>query len=278
MPVDYFYKTLEGKEGFDYQNKCYPSPSNIQVFKYRDDPISYEIKAGFEGVSSLIETLRAPHHFNRIYCLRIFSGAMSVPKSDESFKRFMGYTVEQFGLLMVPEFGIRGGADAGHTILKKSNYLCLPLYWSERPGYRVQVWRTRIFDCPLSKFPTSLSSPLGPDRWINLYMEERWHPNTGKKRSLTWYEHRCKSGGKIEQFRKDALLILGDPIRTGRPKIHADPNIFLLEVRRKYEEIAESCKKDPTAPDVAFEMEVTLPTFNRRLKEYGIPWPPRGKL
>lgn len=188
----------------------------------------------------------------------------------------MGYTVEQFGLLLEPELQRRGDVAAGYTSLKESNYLCLPLYWSERPDYRVQVWRTRIFDCPLVNFPTSLSSLFGPARPVNMYMEECWHPNIGKERSLTWFEHRYRVGQKIDQFRKDALLILGDPKRIGRSKKYGSRNDFILDLKEAYEKVLGISGDDPTQLEVASEMkiEITLLTFQRRLKEHGIPWPP----
>src|SRR5918911_2327060 len=276
MPINYFYESFENKESLDYERRCYPSASNIQVFKYRDNPSSYEIRASFKGIRGLIEEIKAPHHFNRIYCLRICSGAMFIDKSDKSFKRFMNYTVEQLGLLIEPELQKRGGVDAGYTLLEASDYLCLPIYWNERPDYRVQVWRTRIFDCPLADFHTSPSDPLGPTRPLYLYLEERWHPNTGKQRSLIWFSHRCKKGKKIDQFRRDALLILGDSKGLGRPKKYGNRNDFIRELKKAYEQVAISGMKDPTQPQVAEEMEISLLTFQRYLGEYNIPWPPRG--
>lgn len=273
MPVEYFYKKDEGL--FDYKERCYPNLSDIRVFRYRDEPPSYEIRAEFEGVRDLLEELKAPSHVNRIYCLRIYDGAMFIPKADRSHKRFINYTVEQFGLLMVPELKERGGFETGYTSLKASNYLCVPIYWNERPDYRVQVWRTRVFNCPRANFLTSISNPFGPSRPFCMYLEERWHPNIGKQRSLTWVEHRSREGKEIDQFRKDALLILGEPRRAGRKRAYTDPGRFIQDLKEAYEEIAHSGINDPTQHQVAFALGIASMTLKRYLDRYGIPWPPR---
>jgi hypothetical protein len=276
MSVDYFYKSLANKEGLDYDNRCYPGTSNIQVFKYCDEPPSYEIRASFDGIRGLLEELEAPRHFNRVYCLRICSAAMFVDKSDRSFKRFKDYTVEQFGLLIEPDLQKRSGIDAGYTSLKSADYLCLPVYWNESPSYRIQVWRSRVFACPITDIQTTPSKPLGQNLPLVMYLEERWHPYRGKSRSLKWLEHRYRSSKTIEQFRRDTLLILGDVKRGGRQKqIYPDPDKFYQDLRKAYEKVAKRSKKEPSQIEVALEMEqeLSLKTFQTRLNDYEISWP-----
>ena len=275
MSVEYFSKKYEGLS--DYEQKCYPSSSNVQVFKYCDNPPSYEIRASFEDVKGLIEKLGAPQHFNRVYCLRICSGAMFIDKSDKSFKRFKNYTVEQFGLVIEPELQKRGGVDAGYTSLKESDYLCLPLYWNERPDYRVQVWRSRVFACPITAIQTSPSKPLVSNLPLIMCLEERWHPYRGKRRSLTWLEHRYRSSETFEEFRRDALSILGDGRRRRRQKLYDDPDEFYRQLLIAYKKAAKGGNKDPSQPDVAFEMKpsISIRTLQYRLKEHGISWPPQ---
>jgi hypothetical protein len=276
MSVIYFHS--RGKNVPDYEQKCYPGTSDIQVFKYRDNPPSYEIRASFEGVRNLIEALESPRHANRIYCMRICSGAMFIDKSDKSFRRFKNYTVEQFGLLIEPTLQKRGGVDAGYTSLKESDYLCLPLYWNENPDYRIQVWRTRIFACSTADIQTSPSKPLGPTLPLVMYLEERWHPYRGKRRSLTWLEHLNRNNKVIEQFRRDALLILGNVKRSGRRKLYANPEVFYQEMLRAYNEVGKRAEKDPSQEEVAEEMkpELSVRTFRQRLNQHEISWPPKG--
>src|ERR1700750_774697 len=79
------------------EDRCYPDVSDILVFRYRDDPPAYAIKARFEGISELIRALGSPHAVNRIYCVR-FSRADELLTTPDLPARFKIYSVERFGL------------------------------------------------------------------------------------------------------------------------------------------------------------------------------------
>jgi hypothetical protein len=231
--------------------------------------------AGFDGARQLIEELGAPHYDNAIYCVRLDSAEGMVKTGRLPSKSFSNYTIERFGLRIESYRTARSKGESQSLISDSSQYLCQPTYWRERPDYIVQVWRTRIFACPVTDIQTSLSNPLTPPRFLRMYFEECWHPNRGKARSLHWLEPRDRSKSKVDQFKKDALIILDGAKKLGRPpgtKKFDSPDEFILKYKEAYLKVNRVAT--PTPELVANEMGISQSTLYRRRIKYHSSWPP----
>ncbi|HEY0322537.1 MAG TPA: hypothetical protein VGC66_16395 [Pyrinomonadaceae bacterium] len=263
------------REVFLFVNLIPHQPSNIKVFRYRDNPPAFQMLAGFDGARQLIEELGAPHYDNAIYCVRLDSAEGMVKTGRLPSKSFSNYTIERFGLRIESYRTARSKGESQSLISDSSQYLCQPTYWRERPDYIVQVWRTRIFACPVTDIQTSLSNPLTPPRFLRMYFEECWHPNRGKARSLHWLEPRDRSKSKVDQFKKDALIILDGAKKLGRPpgtKKFDSPDEFILKYKEAYLKVNRVAT--PTPELVANEMGISQSTLYRRRIKYHSSWPP----
>jgi hypothetical protein len=258
------------------EERCYPSASDILVFRYRDDPPAYAIKARFAGISELLKELRAPDDANRIYCVK-FSGVEEVLKTGDLPPRFKNYSVERVGLNIGTLTRLAGGGKLKPFIRDSKLFISQPSYWHERPNFLIQVWRTRVFACPVTQLQTDLSHPLSFIRPLSMYLEERWYPTRGKDRYLHWAVHHQRNNSRIEQFRRDAVQILEGGGKLGRPKgtkIHNSREEFIREYGAAYSKSAQGGEGEPSQVSVASVMEISVSTLQRRLREFSITWPP----
>lgn len=259
----------------DFEQRCYPDASDIQVFRYKDAPPAYQMRATFGGIRRLLEDLDALEYDYGIFCVRYSSAEELFKAGRLPAKRFSNYSVERFGLRIEP-FPVKSSGNKSRQPIRDSSiYLCQPSYWYERDDYLIQVWRTRIFARSVSSIHTSLSNPTTRLRYLGMYFEERWHPYRGKARSLHWTEPKNRSQSKIEQFKKDALLILDGTKNIGRPlgtKKLGSPAEFTLKYLEAYREVERV--GEPTKELVAGEMGISTSTLYRRLIDYKLSWPP----
>jgi hypothetical protein len=273
MTESRFPTIFNDEVNLDFEQRCYPDATDIKVFRYRDDPPAYQIWAGFDGIRQLIEELGAPHHVNRIYCVRLSRAEEFFKTNRLPSKRFLSYSVERFGLRIEPFPILKGEGKSPQLIRDSSLYTDQPSYWHERHDYLVQIWRTRVFACQVDHLNASLSAPLSIPRPLQMYMEECWHPMRGKSRSLHWLEPRDSNNSKIDRFKKDALLILDGVNRIGRPpgtKKYNAQSEFVLE----YEKACSIVKRRGKLRQdlVAGIMEISPSTLYRRLREYHLKW------
>lgn len=277
MSGENFSVLYEDKEDIDFERRCYPSTGDIKVFQYRDDPLAYEIRGGFKGITRLIQELGAPNHFNTTYCVRLSRTEEFVKAGSLPSNRFKNYTVERVGLKIEPLPSLKPGSKAKPFIKDSSLYVSQPSYWYERPDYLVQVWRTRVFAYPLERMQTSPSHPLSLDKPLGMYFEECWHPTRGKQRSIHWLAHWEGNHSKIEHFRRDALWIIEGQNKIGRPlgsKKYGNPQEFIRVYTKAYRIAAERRKGQPSQVLVVAEIEnLSLRTFQERLKDHKLPWP-----
>jgi hypothetical protein len=258
----------------EYEQRCYPDASHPLVFQYRDRPPAYQILGEFEGVKPLVEEFDLPKAYNAQFCLR-WSGADELLKTKVSLpRRFKDYSVERFGLRIQP-FPIGNSQSKSTGNIKDSaTFVSQPRYWVERDDYLVQVCRTRVFAFPVKDIESGLSNPLLPSSQ-RMHVEERWHRNRGTTRNLFWAEPRV-SRRQVDQFVQDALRLLYGYKRIGRPpgtKKFNCPDEFKSAYRKAYLNVARR-KDEPTRPDIATELGISLSTFIRRLSEYDLPFPP----
>jgi len=258
----------------DFEQRCYPSASEIHVFRYRDQPAAYQISGRFDGIRPLIEQLGGPKLDNATYCVRWSSPAELFKPNALPAKRFQNYSVERFGLRIQP-FPVGDSRSKLSGDIKDSKlFLSQPLYWFERSDYLVQVLRTRIFSIPVSAIRSTLSHPVSL-LTMQMYIEERWHSRRGKARSLHWLEPRDRSKSEVDQFKRDAVRILDGVERIGRP-----PGTGKLQSRDKFTPAYREAylrveqRGEATHELVAHEMEISLSTFNRRLNKFDLTFPP----
>lgn len=262
----------------EYEQRCYPDGSRPLVFQYRDRPPAYQILGEFQEIKPLIKQLGAPTADNAVFCVRWSSAAEFFKQKLIPPRRFLNYSIERFGLRVQP-FPI-GNSQCKTTgdIKNSSRFLTQPRYWFERENYLVQVWRTRIFAYPIKDIRSSLSNPISPFSLStqSMHLEERWHYCRGTARTLYWLEPRDNRRREVDQFMCDALRILDGFKPIGRPagtRKFNSPDEFTIKYRQAYLALARR-KADPTHEEVATELGISLSTFNRRLREYHLPFPP----
>lgn len=258
----------------EYEQRCYPDASNPQVFQYRDRPPAYQILGAFDGVRTLVEQLDLPKAHNATFCLR-WSGVSELVKTKVSLpKRFRDYSVERFGLRIQP-FPIGNSRSKGTGDIKESaTFLTRPRRWLEREDYLVQVYRTRIVAFPVRDIKPNVTNPFSLGG-AAMFVEERWHRGRGTVRNLSWREP-AVSRREVDQFVQDALRLLYGYKPIGRPpgtKKFNSRAEFISAYRKAYLNVVRR-KEEPTHETVATELGISLSTFNRRLREYDLPFPP----
>jgi hypothetical protein len=202
------------------------------------------------------------------------SPAELLPRKSVLSKGPENYCVEKFGLRIEPFPQRNREGKLIAPVGRAYKFLIPPTYWSERSDYVIQVLRTRVFACPITSIRPSLSTPVS-QRVRAMYLEESWHPTRGKTRSLHWLEPRDHIKSTLDQFKKDALRILDGAKPIGRPvgtKKFKSRDEFILKYRKAYLKVQRM--DEPGHQSVADEMGISLSTFNRRLVEYDLKFPP----
>lgn len=265
------------KADTEVDEKYYPSRSNVQVYQYSDDPLAYEIWASFGKAEDLIKKLGLPLYHNRRYVSAYFTGSDSPRTSNPLPRSFTNYTVEIFGIKVSFPPLVKKKDKLWRNVPDIPKYMCDPIYWRESSKYGVHIWRTRVFDRPISVLNPSSAQPLShPDPW-DLYLEERWHPNGGIRWSINWSENLALSASKVSQFMQHALRILGytkeKPKKWGKRKL-SDPEEFLNKLLDIYKIEMNRLESKPSQRIIAAALGISRSTLERRLKEHHVTWPP----
>jgi hypothetical protein len=257
--------------------KYYPSKSNVQVYQYSDDPLAYEIYADFGEVEVLIKKLGLPLYHNRRYISAYFTGPNSPRTSNPLPRSFNNYTVEVFGIQVALPPLLRKKSKLWPTGPDIPKYMCEPIYWRESSQYGVHIWRTRIFDRPISILNPSPARPLShPDPW-DMYLEERWHPSGGLRWSINWSENLALRASKVCHFMQDALRILGytkeKPKKWSKRRL-SNPEEFINRLQDIYKIEMNRLESKPSQEIIAAGMGISRSTLARRLEEHHVTWPP----
>ena len=132
------------------------------------------------------------------------------------------------------------------------------VYWYESPYHLVQIWRLRIFNCPLERIQVPISNPLNPNTPPIVKFEWRWHPQKYPEHFLYGpHDPLPRRPPKPFSFFKDCCRIIKDETRFGRPREITDKD-FLIQIindaNRKWQKpngklpskelVAEECKMD----------------------------------
>lgn len=265
----------------------YPSEGDPQVIRHENYPPAYVIVPSFPGVSQIITELDMPRESDVIYNLSYLSVEDFLNFRGYSYvndvRRSQSYSVELFGLLVNLPENFRIGMTV--PLPDPSQYKCQPMYWTEH-GFRVvQIWRLRIFTCPVEDIETTLFRPFGNLPTGTLYFEERWHPLADMKRKLIGGIETVSKikGVGLDRFYADALRILGgnfdslnSAVKVGRTRgtTYITATEFPHKLREAYQRLYELKGEKPKQEAVAVELKIGLSTLRRYLINFRVSWPP----
>lgn len=271
---DSFFKSERHREEFDFRRRCYPHPGNIQVFQYADMPPAFRVYPNFDEINQTIQELDLQGHPADAFYVRFFRAKDIQLKRDGAFKEY-NYAVQAFGIKLPWPEGMDPFVDV-QPIPDASKYKKPPLYWYECPWHLVQVWRLRIFNCPLESFQNFLSSILDSRTPPVIYFQERWHPHHGPKRDLCGLEHvRDFHITAISMFLEDCLRIVGERRTRGRPTNTGefrDPESFKKAFLVAFQKLIDERGKSPSRTQVAKELGIDQKTLYKYLDKFSVPW------
>jgi len=255
-------------------NRRIERPRTKYAFCYSDDPPAYLLFLSDSGVQHLVQELDLPQDKETCYGSKLFAGPELVEPSFAT--QFEKYSVEAFGLKIKLPIPLPSSITR-LSQLAPSQYRCPPRYYEEFPWLLVQVWRLRVFNCPIEALQNSPYHPVSDDNPPLMYFEERWHPQNGLRRILSGLEHlRHSQSSFIGKFIDDALFLIGNPEKLlknrGRHKKYSTANKFYRSLTEALSELADIGKESPTEVEVAEQMNISPATFKRRLNDYGLTW------
>jgi len=165
----------------------------------------------------------------------------------------------------------------------------LPQY-NYQPVYRdidivpIEVWRKRVFPCPLEDINTSVHNPLGVYPAGMPYVEERYHPRFRHPRV------RMSIGGLEEAFKfrridlnelyEDALRIINGRVKRVRPgrkpeEVLYTKEEFINDVISYYRLLRDKGDRRPSRESVRQMMGISRTTFYKYRNRFGLrSWPP----
>jgi hypothetical protein len=132
--------------------------------------------------------------------------------------------------------------------------------WLESNDEVIEIWRTRVFLCSLSKLAAGRET--SPQKEEFPYLEEQYYP-TWKKRILSYHQlemlnHRCPPATFVsiatEINNRDAPFVPAN-------KLYRTSNDFLRNVIRVFKQILKETGVPPTQKEVAARMLLNLVTF-----------------
>lgn len=192
-------------------------------------------------------------------------------------KRYQSYTVQTFGLSACPRPGMKFSFPPPHP----SQYKCEPMYWYRLGVLPVQIWRIRVFSCPLEKIKTSIHNPFGLFPPQTVYVEERWHPKAGVTRLIGGLGNAPNYGSVgLEQLYEDALGIMTGYIKRGRPRgtTYYTREQFSTDLKKHYRKVLKETKggsRKPSRAAVALSLGIGISTLYRYMDKFNVHWPSR---
>lgn len=240
-------------------------------------PLTYMISPSFIDALETLDNLKMPREVYRRYHLRFLSVEdflrgmdYARPKLDE---RYRNYTVQTFGLISDYKRGMRLPLPPPDP----SQYKCQPMYWTILDLLPIQIWRIRVFSCPLGKVKTSIHNPFGVFPSGTVYVEQRWHPQAGVSRYIGGLE-KPPSPPRIglDQLYEDALRILEGNIKRGRPRGTTEytRNTFGRDLKKYYRKLWKQNRQRPSKTAVAVKMGISRASLYNYLKLFTVRWPP----
>jgi hypothetical protein len=263
------------EEEAEYNRKRFPSPDNIQVAQMSDKPPAFYISPDFEGVRQVVNDLNMPHSFDAGYFLRFFHGAEFIKYHKRSFLKFKKYSVEAFGVRIKLPADVDLFKLEWQPLPDPTNYKYPPSYWYESPYHLIQIWRLRVFKCPLERIQVPISNPLNPHVPPVVKFEWRWHPQNDPQYIL-YGPHNLfpRYPPKPIAFFNDCRRIIGLGRAIGRPSEFADPDFFIQIVTDAFRRLLKRNRSRPSRQLVAEKLEIDRKTLYHYLNFFKVPWPP----
>lgn len=275
--------TLESKiEELKEELKSYPSSRSWQVYLETDDPLIYRIRGSFPAAQEIIKTLGMPANTSETYWLLITKGN----RIRKKHKKYGNYAVEDFGIgikgvKLDPETEISDETHLPNWPLDPqmpdpSAYKREPRYWRLFGGvHLVQVWRSRVFSCPLDDINSTVEDPFSLKQPRIMYFQETWHPHRGQKRWIAGLENTEHSTKwDLSEFYRDALRLLGYKTRKLGPYAYVNIDVFLRDFEDACAKVRQRQTRRPSLTNVALELLIDRRTLKKCLERFDIPWPP----
>jgi hypothetical protein len=267
---------LGQKEAIENERRFYLNIGETPVVQLNAKPPAYIIHSSFQGLRDLLIELDMPEDPRHVYCAKLFPG-FDMRYKKRGHEKPQKYSAEIFGLfLKLPDLTSYDLKD--WFLNERSQYKCQPRYWASPSGHIVQIWRLRLFHCPITNVRTSISNPLSPSAPAVVYLEERWHPQREMKLSLNGLEHlRDSKISPFIQFTSDALGAIGKTKRAGRPRWsgkYKSPEAFIEAYRRAYFDLLLEKNDEPIQEAVAYKLKLTYTNFKRLKRKSEVEWPP----
>lgn len=252
----------------------YPNRDEWQVQKLTYYLPIYLIRPAFKGVKELVEELDLPSGPEELYYSRFCSGSEYVNCAGPSIEQYERYTVELFGLKIKPTKPLT--YPLKYEIPDPAQYATPPEYWQYSHREIIQIWRLRIFDCPLTEIQTTTASPLSPHHPDKLYLEVRWHPNRPKLIFMGGFSHvHISFLEELKRFFGDAYRILEKVNPVGRPpgtSKYPDSDGFRRRLMRELRAYRKRHETKPGEKEIAFKMGLSVSTFKRCMRSAGLLW------
>jgi len=274
-----FCDDLKEEEGsIDYERRCYPSNNDLQVYQLAYDPPTYCIKPNFEGLKQLTHLLHLPSRTDQPYYSQFFRGELFSKSKEQDSQNLEGYSVEFFGFRLLPS------EPAEYTYLPRqlfpspSNYNCLPRFLYIDDYRLIEIYRMRVFSCPLETLNIKTSSPLSPLEPKIMYVEETWHPLCDEHKTIIGLEPKLAQKYSYKQeFIEAAFSILEYKKKPGRrtgPTNYESSQLFIEDLTQAYYFLVDSEVRRPSQDSVARELGISRTTLCRYLNFFGTSWPP----
>lgn len=269
------YNIKANKEREDYERSCYPSARDVQVYLARDRPRVYLINARFDPARALAEDMGMPVEGDTHYVLCLYTGSL-FKRNHERYEQFKKYSLEIFGLSIDLPSPAPDPIPLRVPLPDPSQYKSEPTYYWWNGFNLVQVWRRRIFPCPVESLKSTLAEPLSPKEPQTLYLEERWHPVTGLHVNIGGPSKIVSQVVKRNRFETDAFAILDYHSKKGRKigsKIYRTKEEFQDAVRKAISEFEDLTGSRPNQTQVIAHMEISPSTFYLYINDHELEWP-----
>jgi hypothetical protein len=253
--------------------RFYPQRDNWEVYQISVYPPIYIIQPTFEGVSKLVEELDLPTGPKELYYSKLCSGGEYVTPVGKRIEKYDKYTVEAFGLKIKPTTPL--SYPLKYELPDPSQYSTPPRYWQNSHCEIIQIWRLRIFDCPIEALQTTASNPLSPYHPNILYLEERWHPSQPRLVFIGGLSDvHISFVPELERFFCDAYRLLEQLNPRGRPlgtSIYTS-DAFYRRMMKELRAFRKLNKYKPTQKQIAYKMGISESTFKRNFRITGLSW------
>jgi hypothetical protein len=259
----------------DYERRCHPSANDVRVYLVRDRPRVYVTCAGFEPARALANELGMPVDERARYIVCHYTGAL-FKRGDKKYEQYKKYSLEIFGL------EINLPSPPPDPLLPRvplpdpTPYKSEPTYYWWNGFNLVQVWRRRVFPCPVEDLRSSVAEPLSPGEPQTLFMEERWHPDAADRRVIVGGPDKITTRmTALNRFQTDAFGILNYQNKRGRKrgsKKFRSKEAFIKAGRKAYGDYMDLMGERPNQIQLAEEMGISESTFNNYMNEYELVW------